>query len=376
MTSCPLESRSAITISFPVRTILLFLFFASVAIFYYLSANGLNFLGFGNLVFVDGFTWQTIIDETMRGGLEGLTDIRSSWLIFLIYYPFLLIHKPIFVILLNSFLLSISANLCRFRLACIPLIFATPFFILNSLLPNKEVLSLLLAILFFSALSKNNLNLALFIAITQVFVRDGVGYAFVLVVILYRLNLLNKSIIVINLFFLALMDSYLNEIQLYFELFVFERTLGFYESEGLDWSPYYIRIFGNITNLISRVPIFTIDGWLSITGFSLFLAGFSILSASVISLISITGKRAVGSSQSMLSCAFIIIISVTSISPLVQPRYMIPVALGYLFSCNIFDKINYYLIAVALAALFSLRLIYYFMNSLPEATNFWPVGFF
>lgn len=370
------ESIQRSNFSSSLHVLILCLFFTSLAVFYYLSASALNYLGFGNLVFVDGVTWLNFIDETMKDGLGGLIDIRSSWFLFLLYYPFIVFCKPIFVIILNSFLLAKSASLCEIRVAYFPFILAIPFFVVNSLLPNKELLSLLLSVLFFSALIENKMSTLLMTSLFQMLVRDGVGYAFILVLILHYLKLLNKTIIVIIFLVLILIDKYLIEIQSYFELFVFQRTIGFYDSEGVEWSSFYIRIFANITNLISRVPVLTTEGLVSVTGVSLLLAGFSIFIAALLSLISISSSKVKNNSQIILSYAFIIIMLTTSISPLIQPRYMIPVAIGYLFCCRTGGKMNAYLFIAALAGALSLRFVYYSMNSLPEATNFWPSGFF
>jgi hypothetical protein len=288
----------------------------------------------------------------------------------------LIFYNPIFLILVNSVFLSIAASFCRIRVAYLPFIFALPFFIVNSLLPNKEILSLLLSIIFFFAISKKRLGVAFVISLIIVFVRDGMGYAFVLVAILLHFRLLNRIAIIFILSFLVIIDFYLIEIQSHFELFVLQRTIGFFEMENIEWQPYYIRIFANSTNLISRVPIFTSDGWVSITGISLFLAGFSVFIATVLSLITCVRQSKTPNSQIVSSYAFLFILFITSLSPLIQPRYMIPVSLGYLFGCRIIDKTKKYIIILSLAALFPLRIAYGYLNSLPEATNFWPAGFF
>ena len=164
------------------------------------------------------------------------------------------------------------------------------------------------------------------------------------------------------------MDYFLTYIAAYTGLFIFERTLGFFISNDEAYQSYIIRVFGNLTNLGSRYVLFTDTGKLSLTGLSYMLAGGGVLSAAYISLKSVYNFKSFERATflSVVSYSYIVVILLFSISPLIQPRYLIPLA---------FLVLSVYIRGKSVqSTLFLLGGAYLFLNLLRSAYIFSGIG--
>lgn len=328
-------------------------------------------LGFTNLVFVDGVTWLNAIDEINNDSILSIFDMRAAWLIYLIYCPIVAITGAYGVIVFNAITYAYSLKYCRNILSLFAVCLTFLFFLVNGALPNKEILSLVCSVLFFYWLNSGAYIKLLMVAIVQFLIRDGMGYTFLIILPFLYKDLCNKKILFLIFISLQFLDLFMFDLQESLNLFVLDRTIGYFLHNGIDWVIYALRVGANSIGLLTRVPLMTESGLFSFASFTLFLSGYVVMAAVVISFLRIVKhnklKPIVNYKESF---SFVLILLVTSMSPMIQPRYLIPISVAYIFSTKNISRFE--VLAIFFVAILCFIVRVYFINStgFPITTEF------
>lgn len=348
------------------------MFMVSIFIFYF--QQYISLIGINNIVFVDGRNYIGMIKDLLHKDLK-LSDLLSSWLMYGIYIIPAYFLGTLGVIIFNHVILYFSyKNILFNKIHIITFCLFMPFFFIVSFLPNKENLVLFLSFIFVVLIYKELFFFAFLTALWSLFVRDGHGAYLLLFTIMivikfpYRIGIL--------LIFLGgtIVDFYLKEIIDMLDLFILNRIMYVIESTEATIVSYPLRIFANISNLASRVFIF--DGTsLSLTGIGLYLAGLGIFMATILAVYNLFlnyNKNDIF--ENRLAVMFLLSILIFSVSPLIQPRYLIPLALIYLVtspSINEYkNKKLFYLLIISFIFSTVLRITYTFSIGLPDGGKF------
>lgn len=342
--------------------------FVVLGVCVYFSQFHLNSLGFTNIIFVDGVTWLDLSYDLLSGS-ESFLDIRSSWLLFVLFCPMIFFFGSVGAVFLNSLLLGFVFKSTRLDQLLVYFLFFL-FFFLSLLLPGKEVVSLFLTCFFLRFVSSGKFVFAVFFAFLQFLVRDGSGLIFFVFLFFIRFCLLRRVYVFLLVFLVVFVDYYLADIQKVLGLFLFERTMGFFDDGA--WQPYLVRVFANATNLGARFTLITEEGYFSVTGLSLFLAGLGVTSA-VFSAVYFVCKGEKKERVLTFEAYFMVFaLLLSSISPLIQPRYLIPFSFCYLLCFG--KKEGLYklsgLVFFSMLFLLFLRSYYSFTVGLPSVENF------
>ena len=342
------------------------LLFASVV--FYLQPT-LNSLGIANVVFVDGSTYIKIIAELISGE-RVLLEHKASWLVFFLYYAPVLMLGAIGAMILNYILL-----VCYFQHSFIGktnnifLALFLPFFLVSAYLPNKEILVLVATLLFTVCISNKKYFAALLVGAICFLVRDGHGVLLVLTAAILMVSLPLRFTLLVTLLAATALDFFLQEIADLTKIFALQRTIWILEAREIAFSIYPLRLFGTLTNLGARVPVFDFKV-LSITSLTLFLSGIGIFMAFLSSISVVLFRwRVVDDVTRKISFFYIFTAIFISVSPLIQPRYLIPVALIYLtYTSNSLKNKQKLLNLLVVSTVFvlSLRFIYFITIGLPD----------
>ena len=326
---------------------------------------------FTNNVFVDGVNYLELI-SMLSSGLESFGDLRSSQLLFYIYY----VLYPYFFLILLFNLVIVSVAFSFSNTSLLVFIIYAPFFVLSSILPSKDILVFGLLVVYMLILFRGYIFSSVIVSIFTFFVRDAMGLVMLMFIGIVWLRLDIRKLLFV-LFFVVLVSSlYLYELLAITNSFMLERTLGYFQANGLEINNYLIRLIGNVTNLSSRAVFVSVQGYLSFTGIVLFLSGIGVFSAFLISTYVIFFRVSLISTPLYLSASlYLLILVLFSASPLVQPRYLIPVSFlvlsSYWYRCS--DKLDFYLILfLSFTVSLLLMCVYAFSGyGLPEVTEFW-----
>ena len=326
-------------------------------------------LGVINIVFVDGSAYIKAIAELISGE-RLLVEQKASWLVYVLYYGPVSLLGAVGAIILNYTLLVYYFHHSFIRKTdAIFLVLFLPFFLVSAYLPNKEILVLIATLLFTVCISNKKYFAALFVGAICFLVRDGYGVLLVLTAAILIVSLPLRFTLLITLIAATSVDFFLQEIADLTKIFALQRTIWILEAREIAFSIYPLRLFGTLTNLGARVPIFDFKV-LSITSLTLFLSGIGVFMAFLSSIgVVLFRWRVVDDLTRKLSFFYIFTAIFISVSPLIQPRYLIPVALIYLtyMSNSWRDKqklLN--LFVVSTAFLLSLRFIYFITIGLPD----------
>lgn len=367
-----LEAKKLIVNSFKKSYLLINLLLCILSIMIFYNQNYFTELYFKNIIFSDGIGYLQLIRDVLIYNTKSIFDIKAAWLLLIIYFLPVFVFGTLGAILLNSYLLykSFQLNVNK-EFNFIYILLFIPFFLISSLLPNKEILTLFFSILYIKFIYDRNFFIALIIGLIVFLIRDGQGILLILTSVILFLKIPIRFGLLLLLIVSICIDYFLKDIASYTQFFALQRVLWIIESLNVTYFPYLIRVFGNLMNLGSRVPIFDFD-FIYVTGWTLYLSGIGILMAFLSSFYALFIKFKVNDYfNNFLSGFYIFSILLFSISPLIQPRYLIPIALIYLINNTRFKKNIYFLFFIAFTLLFTLKLVYIIGDfQLPQIDGF------
>jgi len=212
----------------------------------------------------------------------------------------------------------------------------TPYYLASFLTPSKDILVAVLfiaAIGFFVRSRKPRLLPALTLAATTVFVRDGFG-AILLACFLYaalveRLDIGRARALMVLIsgaaFFWALFDTVLEGSFIYTRAIAVAEQGSHYEADTSGRpSGYLVRLFGNATNLAFR-PVFTdVSGNAHVLSLFYWISGLTLLYALVCCWRGVVSRNLEDGRIGLIGLSILIMVSIT---PYVQPRYLLPLCL-------------------------------------------------
>jgi len=344
-------------------SLLSFLTFYALLIFFLQS-------DFTNFIFVDGVIWYEFI-QTILSKENQLSEVKAAYGYLGFYYVLMFVGELPLVLICNLFFIFYIFT--RKNMSCYVYLFF-PFYFICFFLPSKDLILLLPTYYFFKFLIRKNFLIVFILSFFVFFLRDAYGVALFIVASILFLKI-NFKITIIGTFFVCLfLDKYLKDIAAYTDFFVFERTLKHFSVSGTDYKGYFVRVIGNLTNSYSRAVFFTNDGKISLTGISFLFSGIGVFQAFLLSLYSIFFNKRPDFCRSLKILSFInlMILVMFSFSPLIQPRYLIPVSLFVIFySHSVGKKINLIFLFLSVILLSLLRTLYYYSDiGLPVADSF------
>jgi len=318
-------------------------------------------LYFKNIVYSDGVGYLQLIKDVSIENTRSLLDMKAAWLLVIIYFLPVFLFGTLGAILLNSYLLYKSFQMNIYKEIHIIYIFLfVPFFLISSLLPNKEILTLFFSLLYVKAIYDRKYFIAFLIGFTVFFIRDGQGILLILTSLILLFRIPFRLGLILFLVIAIFIDSFLKDIADFTQFFPLQRVLWILESLDVTYLPYLMRVFGNIMNLSSRVPIFDFN-FIYVTGWTLYLSGLGVLMAFLTSLYTLVIKFNKNDYfNNFLSGFYLFSILLFSISPLIQPRYLIPIALLYLINSTRLKKNIYILFLISFSMSLLLKLTYIF----------------
>jgi hypothetical protein len=320
---------------------------------------------FTNTVFVDGVTWLQFIQSILSGDVD-IYEIRSSHGMILFYAVVYYLGGVFSIFLIN--VLIIEYSITKYMPSLLILFLILPFYLINSFLPSKDILVLFLLIFYSSFVIKRQYLFAIMIALLSFAIRDAFGILLIALTFIFYFRLNTRIILLCILVSAAFSGFILEFLYQKTHLFVFERTLGFFHDGDL-YQNYFIRLFANATNLISRVEFWSDSNSFSMTGLALYLSGglvFISLLISVLAILNFKSKKLYPGKLKIVSFICLSAWFVFSISPLIQPRYLIPFSFLVIVFFMQSQKQNKKLIYLYLLTTFIfsivLRLVYLIFN--------------
>ena len=274
-----------------------------------------------NILFVDGLNWFQFVAN--RNFIADFDAIKSSHLFLAFYFLLYSVGGLSLIYLFNlAYFLTFFS-----RVSLILILLFSPFYIVNLYLPSKDLLLLFPLLAYVNLLFSKKYSHALFLSIIIFFIRDGFGLLLFVLAIFSYYNTLNKKALFFLIAFFILLDFFMLQLNEIFPTFMLSRVLHTAQEGGFH--SYLIRLFGTITNLSSRMVFITDSGNLSMTGIALFLSGLPIFTSFLIS-IRIIFSHNTNSYDTYISFIFLYSAVLLSFSPLIQPRYLIPISLFHL----------------------------------------------
>lgn len=317
---------------------------------------------FTNFIFVDGEIWYDFIISIIKGE-HSFFSVRSS-------SGFILFYMTLFWV--GGFWLVLASNICITYFIynksniekTIYLFF--PFLFLSALVPSKDILVLPVLYFFIISIKDNKVIIGLALTLLAFLIRDGLGMALLIFLIANRLKFNQIYLIILSFISAIILDFFLVKIANITNLFVFERTLKFFNDNNTEMLPYLVRVFGNITNLTSRIIFLSETGKTSLTGISLFFCGIGIIYGTIVSfknIILLLKEKKLEETTKIASYLHLFIICAFSFSPIIQPRYLITSAFFAIYFDIIRsrrEKISFIIGIIAFSV--ALRIIYTYLN--------------
>lgn len=282
--------------------------------------------------------WNAAIADSDKSLMDLVTSYKSMWGFAVVNAYFINLSWFLPALFNLTLLICISIRLVHYKrlwFSALVLLFV-PYYLVAFLLPSKDIVIALLFLIFIDIYKSSfrYRQISLIIICFFVFItRDG--YGVILLGSIIFLNIveylkLNKwfSIISIglglSLFWLLFEKFFVN-------LFVFTRSMGVAESGGvlnpedlLTPIAYFIRVFGNATNLAFRPVFFDMYDQFSILSFAYWISGIFLLMSLMSFVYAIKSQINNDVKIGMLGLIILLLISVT---PYVQPRYLFPLCL-------------------------------------------------
>ncbi len=311
------------------------MFTVGISLFYMLQLAFSNQSGlFSNLVIPDGVNLHEA-STALVSGLLNADDLQPGFGAFAFYYPFKWCGMATYFCM-NLFCLLVIGWRLGFTS-----IMLFPYFVVAAALPSKDILVLLMALFFIISLVNGRLLVALLVALLSYFIRDGSLFVLMAIFAAYQINQRNiiKPYLLVALAFICGAFIFVILPDVFGDVFIVSRNLDVYEKNALSLLgngtsfDYFVRVFGNATNLAFRPSVIDGNGGISVVGLVYFISGISMLTSLFCSVSTIAyskNKRAVN-----LSVALLVSLAVISINPFIQGRYLLTfcvVLLGYLIN--------------------------------------------
>ncbi|MDP1766806.1 MAG: hypothetical protein Q8K83_07905 [Methylotenera sp.] len=287
---------------------------------------------FSNWVVSDGVTLHEAATE-FASGLISVDELQAGWGAFVFYYPSKWVGVAAYFFINLACLLAVGR---RLGFASILLF---PYFIVAMALPSKDILILLVSLIFMIYLINGRWFIALLIALLSYFIRDGSVFVLVSIFLAYQImqrNIVSPILLVVIAFIVGtLLFGILNDF--FGDTFIVARNLSVYEQNSSSllgygsWFDYYVRVFGNATNLAFRPSLLDENGGISVVAVGYFVSGISIITSLICSVHNITYSKSALTVN--LAVALLVSLAVISLNPFVQGRYLLPycvIFLGYL----------------------------------------------
>ncbi|MDO9204846.1 hypothetical protein [Methylotenera sp.] len=287
---------------------------------------------FSNWVVPDGVTLHEAAIQ-FTSGLLNTDDLQPGWGAFAFYYPSKWVGEVAYFLINLACLLVVGR-----RLGFVSILFF-PYFIVAMALPSKDILILFVSLIFMIHLIDGRWFIALLIALLSYFIRDGSAFVLVSIFLAYqvmRRNIFPPIFMVVIAFVVgALLFGLLNDF--FGDTFIVARNLSVYEQNSSSllgygsWFDYYVRVFGNATNLAFRPSLLDENGGISVVAVGYFVSGISMLTSLICSAHTIIYNKSALAVK--LAVALLVSLAVISLNPFVQGRYLFPysvIFLGYL----------------------------------------------
>lgn len=234
-------------------------------------------------------------------------------------------------------LVVLFGSLVRFGNGWPTLIFLiTPYYLASFLAPSKDILVAALfvaAISYFARERKPHLLPALTLAAATFFVRDGFGAilfaCFVYVAMIEMLDVgRRKALVVLTVgaaFFWVLFERVLEGSFIYTRaMAVAEQGTYFEFDTSSQPSGYFVRLFGNATNLAFRPVFIDVSGNVHVLSIFYWISGLTLLYALICCWRGTVSRNLQDSRIGLIGLSILIMVSIT---PYVQPRYLLPLCL-------------------------------------------------
>lgn len=213
------------------------------------------------------------------------------------------------------------------------LLLLTPYYIASFALPSKDIPVAVLFVLAVRSFVMGRVAWPLALSVATIFFRDGFGamllFTFGYVGLIERFHIDPRKAMVTlcmcMLFFWSVAESFLEG------SFIYARALGVAEqgtffdgSTANSPAGYVVRLFGNATNLAFR-PVFADEGGhLNVLGTFYWLSGLTLIVSITCCARGSVSENATDRRLGLIGMSLLLLISVT---PYVQPRYLLPVCL-------------------------------------------------
>lgn len=352
------DSRSVFQPCFSCSGVATFCLLWVLLLIQFFSSNLLGAMS--NLFVPDGITLATSFHEYWRGALS-LEQVQGGWALHYIYWPVNIVG-PIAFSVVNIGLLAIAARFFPLGIRPVLILFLFPYFLLALALPSKDISVLALSSLLVLAAVHDRLLLMLLISVSAFLFRDGAGVIFAVFTIAWWFLRERPAMVLPAVIAMAVFVTAVDRVaqMLFGDLFIYARNLAVYSSVSdqarLDVMEQYgvpLRVFANLTNLVLRPSVLDEDGGVAVIGVAYFISGFSLLCAAIVSLIALL-KPQKSKLVRAVTILFTVSVLVVSLSPMIQPRYLLPSAVLMLGVCREGDVVVNRPLVIASAGFFVL----------------------
>jgi len=289
-----------------------------------------NHIGsFSNWFVPDGITLATTFREYWAGTLLG-QDIAWGVPINYAYLPAVWLGVLGFVAI-NIGLIVLAQRISR--LPMLPAMLLLPYFLMTVALPSKDILMLAASYAVVHLALERRMLAAWIVTLVAFTIRDGALPIFGGFLLLWTAYRRMPRTLPLLLFALIASATLLDLVaqQLFGDLFIFARNrsvfLSVADQTRLDLFSRWgvpLRVFANLTNMAMRPSIFDREGGIALIGIAYFVSGIGLLYASYAAAVAIW--RRLDELQLAAALMFAVSLAVMAVSPLIQPRYLLPAA--------------------------------------------------
>jgi hypothetical protein len=212
----------------------------------------------------------------------------------------------------------------------------TPYYLIATTLPSKDILVLLLfsiAVRVYLGSSSFRVPFSLLVAVLLFFVRDGfsaiLASAILAAAVVERLHIRPLTVVLaaiaVSATFWIFFESILENSFLYVRAAAIAEQGTALEADSVPTVyGYFVRLLGNATNLAFRPILFDTEGRLSLLSFCYWASGLTLLYALACCARGLFSPNAIDQRCGTIGIICLVLVSVT---PYVQPRYLLPLCL-------------------------------------------------
>ena len=310
-----------------IRVALLLGFIMLCIVFYLLQVLSNNhMLGLSNWFVGDGMTLSRIMpDASEHFPWSGLGRRQGIYLLHSLPYRYL---GTFGFFVFNAMLVAILA--WRYGSS---LFLLFPFYLISLPLPSKDLVMLAFVLAWARAIASKSWGIGAFLILLMYYFRDGdmfISIGCTLAMLLVWSGIQWRPLAVLGVaiggFLFVYGKSILGFIPIYGS---YDAQYHSYSGIGCcSLSDYLVRLIGNSSNLALRTEFIDTTGGLSLLAVIGFVSGLSMMAAFCLTVYSfIKGEK--GRDVALASLLLIIALAVLSISPFVQPRYLMPYAAAF-----------------------------------------------